>query len=43
MRLCPKCNKWELDLTISKDHTEHNGDYYFKCWNCGLLAVKKKH
>jgi hypothetical protein len=42
MRRCPKCDKWELDLTISKDHTQHNGDYYFRCWNCGFTCSKKE-
>ncbi len=42
MRKCPKCKKWELDVTVPKDSEENVEDYFFRCWNCGFECSKKE-
>jgi len=40
MRICPKCKKRELDVTIPQD-TPQEDEYFFRCWNCGFECSKE--
>lgn len=47
MRICPKCHKHELDVTVPDDNPNKNieediEDYYFRCWNCGFTCSRKE-
>jgi len=44
MRVCPKCKKRELDVTVPNDFIDRNDieDYFFRCWNCGFECSKKE-
>ena len=40
MRMCPKCNKRELDVTTYENFKAYS--YFFSCWNCGFECSKKE-
>ena len=41
MRICPKCNKLELDVQPDM-HLDSEEAYFFRCWNCGFKCSKEE-
>ena len=42
MRRCPKCKRWELDVTPERDTIPDDKSYFFRCWNCGFECSREK-